>query len=413
MSRNAARPQAHTLFGALLCLVLGLLPRPVSAQQETFDILSFLPPPGWTLDKSRSGVRVYTTHGSDKWPCTLGIYESRAGSGDPGADFVADWKDIMKSDVSKDMATVTDLGDGWTRLVRATRANSADGQQFDLIFATYSGHGRVTSIRANVLTPACSGDAKLLIASVRAHAPAAAPTPAAAVSGGNGAAAALVGVWRGVGSTVDVSSITNAAGTGFASITYSPRLAVKQIAFLADGSFTTAVPNEGLATAAQLRKLEPQFWGAWTWAGGKGSVRVGQGAAEPFVMQNDKLLYDRVAYTRILPGTGQRLSGTFSAEKSPERYKGSVKAEPVITFGSDGSFADRGAIYWVRHVRGTTNDNADASFGDGSYDIADNTITFHYQDGRLIRLLFWDAGSTNRSAPAQIRLGASVFLDRK
>ena len=413
---------------AALAMLAATGPRAAAAQVTTFDILSFVAPTGWARSE-RAGLVMWQRTGqtgNELWTCTVAVFESRPSSGNPGADFESDWLDLLKYEAGRETAESKDVGNGWTRLSRMTRAQQSNGPDYDLSFVTYSGHGRVTSIRANIAATACTADVKAFLASIKPMVaavvagavpgalPAVSPVvPSAGASGGAPASAtALVGVWRGLGLSRNVSGITNTTGTGYSSITWSSKLGAKHVAFFDDGSVTLSVPDNGLLDYKERRQREPTFWGTYTYADGKGTVRFGT-SVTPFEIRNGSLLLDGYDLSRIAPSGGLRIQGTFSAERNPERYGASVKEEPTIAFGGDGTFSDHGAMYWLRHVRGSAPDNQDATFGSGTYEIQNYTVTFTYNDGRKIRLLYLDTGESNKAAPTQIRLGTFQLLDRK
>jgi len=106
---------------------------------------------------------------------------------------------------------------------------------------------------------------------------------------------------------------------------------------------------------------------------------------------------------------GHRFEGTFTAEKDPSRNTG---PEPTLAFTLDGRFTDRGAIYWMRHVRGYSEDESDRAPGSGTYAIKNFTMVFRYDDGRQVRLAFIDCGGSDLKRPAEVRFH-NLILDRK
>lgn len=63
-----------------------------TAQQETYDIASFIPPKSWK--KQTAGNNIYYSHIDNKtqsW-CMIGIYKSTASSGTVDADFNSEWE---------------------------------------------------------------------------------------------------------------------------------------------------------------------------------------------------------------------------------------------------------------------------------------------------------------------------------
>jgi hypothetical protein len=120
-------------------------------------------------------------------------------------------------------------------------------------------------------------------------APPAAPAPTAIVD-----STGIVGIWNGFGIESSLHSTTNASGTGFSSFGFSPSLRVREVAFLASGWFTTAVPPggfRGVDPAAAAAK-EPYFWGRYTFDGRRGMMNFAAGGPSPFEIVDGKLHYD-------------------------------------------------------------------------------------------------------------------------
>jgi hypothetical protein len=199
----------------------------------------------------------------------------------------------------------------------------------------------------------------------------------------------VVGVWWGFGQSLDMMSYTDRWGTGGTTI-YSTSLKVKQIAFMDDGSFCYALPQHGLSDWKAERAKTPDYWGSYRFTDGSTGQIISRNGAlvEPFRQIDTVLLYHKVAYRKIPPHDHMRLQGTYTAERDPKAWRGSVKVEPIVTFSPDGTFNDQGAFYYSRHVRGYDTDRQDNNYGSGRYDIADYTITFTYTDGRVIKMTF-------------------------
>jgi hypothetical protein len=146
-------------------------------------------------------------------------------------------------------------------------------------------------------------------------------------------------------------------------------LRVSRIAFFADGTFCGVIPEsgfDGLDMNAE-RASFPDYWGTYTFANNKGTVTI-NGHSYPFELSDNTVTYDGVEFNlHYLSPDGSRFAGTFT---------------------QDGRFTDNGAISWMRHVRGYTEDQSDKVLGSGKYSIKNFTIIFDYADGRRIKMAF-------------------------
>jgi hypothetical protein len=79
-----------------VCLGLAGLAAPrLAAPAESFDILSFKVPQGWTLQRQGSGDRVMLNQSDGKSFCIVTVFSGEPSTQDAKADFVADWKRLI------------------------------------------------------------------------------------------------------------------------------------------------------------------------------------------------------------------------------------------------------------------------------------------------------------------------------
>jgi hypothetical protein len=418
-----------------ILILLGLfILSPAVAQTETFDILTFNDPTDYPRTVGADYVSFVKTAGTGY--CQIIVYRSRAGNGEPTQEFKNEWADLIKKIRKADVPANVDhkiLADGWS-IVMGSAVIQFDKGNYVGLLTSIIGHGRVTSVNINANTEQFNADIEKFLASIKAESKIAdglvspnsavqAPSPSqsaqqqivttpdqAASFFKNGTA--IVGVWRGVGTYNTIFGVTNSAGTGFASVTYGTSLSVKQIAFFDDGTFCNFMPADGLINYSAARAKEPNYWGKYSFANGAGTIKWDAfTTTNEFKFQNDELLYDQTVWRKIPSLDGWRFDGTFTAEKDPASYNG---PEPTITFTANGIFEDHGAIYWLRHVRGYNTDMQDKMTGSGVYEVLNYTVTFKYNDGRVIRMLILNPDTHDKSAPNQFALGGlKSFIDRK
>jgi hypothetical protein len=401
-----------------------------SGQKETYDILSFLPPAGYERQQGKAGIQFTRTTDNKTKYCTITIYVSRASTDNVKQEFIDEWTVLIKNGKHVEIPTETQTAppeDGWN-VVNGLAAVTSDKGNYVISLLSIVGHKRVTSILIETNSDSFNPDLEKFLESVNPETKIAETLAATAVAGaqvvntpaitttttgssvttttpGSGDSA-LTGIWWVISTNTTVGGVTNAAGTGYASYGTRNSIVVRRIAFLEDGTFCQILPEGGLFDFKQQRAKNPNYWGTYHFANGSGTIKLdGLATTYPFTLQQGSVVYDRDKYEKIQRVDHFVFQGIFTAEKNPSAYQG---PEPTIEFFSNGRFTDQGAIYWVRHVKSITEDTQDKLTGSGKYEISNYTITFSYDDGRLIRMTFLEA----KPSPAQIRLGLSL-LDRK
>ena len=404
---------------------------PSAASGDNFDMLSFKAPVGWGKTVVENDHVLFTGYNSSRSAfCQAYVYESLPSSGSPQQDFENSWNFLIRKNFKtgyEGKPEATESGTGWTAIMGKA---SVPVKKERLLAALISitGFGRVASVLIvttdiSQFTEAVDAFTNSVepieqVAKSRSAPPAAPgpqppktatapPAPSAAAAGSR----VLFGLWTGIGETSTRSGVTNAAGTGYAVIFTGSRLKKSTVAFLPDGTFCGVFPKagfDGLDVNAE-RTSFPYYWGTYTFANGKGSVTI-SGTSYPFEFKDNKVYYGGVEFGfHYLSPDGVRFAGTFTAEKDPSRYTG---PEPTLAFTPDGRFTDGGAIYWMRHVRGSTEDQSDKLLGSGTYAIKNFTMVFSYSDGRQIKMAFESIYGKDPKNPQQIVFG-QMPLDRK
>jgi len=161
----------------------------------------------------------------------------------------------------------------------------------------------------------------------------------------------------------------------------------------ADGSWRDTAPGRGLSgyDLASERRQHPADFGTWQRTSGVLTLRTPfrqetlYPQADGSLLRKDKEARE-TTYFRIPSSTGLRFAGRYSRE-------GAAQGQPAIfiTFRADGTFEDHGV------VRQLAPDEVGVRYrdisevlgpGSGSYDVADNTMTLSYADGRRKKTLF-------------------------
>lgn len=143
----ARRPWAW--FGRWPGVLLAALTLAVAARAETFDLVSFKPPPG--TRSAQAGAVGYT----DATPTTFaiyGVYRSAAGSGDAARDFADEWALLVARSlrVTGELETETRAWPGgWTLTMGAAKVWSEQARHFVALLSVFTGHGVKVSVLVN------------------------------------------------------------------------------------------------------------------------------------------------------------------------------------------------------------------------------------------------------------------------
>jgi len=149
------------------------------------------------------------------------------------------------------------------------------------------------------------------------------------------------------------------------------------------------------------REITPRWWGTWTFDKGAGTLKMMYGdvamelQGETLVLTTNKTPHK---FSRLAPVDGARFDGTYAFSE----HNGKI---PRITFTADGRFRDEGALNVLEHclyrLYATT-----AKPGEGTYEVKNYTVLFHYADGREFTSAF--LGLLHKKGdlrPAELTLG--------
>lgn len=134
---------------ALAALISGGSFSMYAQSQETFDLVTFIPPKGWTRDISTKDVVRFT--GIDnkiKSYCSIIIYRSTASKGTIQQDFESEWEELVVKNYNPEtIPQITPLSseNGWSSLSGSALFPYNNGKS-TVVLKTMSGFGRCTSM---------------------------------------------------------------------------------------------------------------------------------------------------------------------------------------------------------------------------------------------------------------------------
>jgi hypothetical protein len=196
------REPPHAMLQKLLVPCLLLCGASTVQAQETFDVVTFSPPAGWSRELHKGSVLAFTqTNAGDGTFARIAVYLSTKGAGDPASDFAAEWKELVDAQFHTGAASKT--RDGLTRNGWASKGGAAaytfEGKPATITLTTMSKGDRRASILVIASANAFQAEIDRFFASIGLEGGAAtarppAATPEATPSAPNGAPG-IVGRW--------------------------------------------------------------------------------------------------------------------------------------------------------------------------------------------------------------------------
>ena len=131
----------------LLLLVFCASISGLMAQKESYDLISFIPPQGWTKEEKQTLI-LYTIIDQQKrsW-CQIGIVKSTISKGTIDRDFDSEWQELVVKNYNPQPAEKTEVleAEGW-KIRSGSAMFSFKGSNAFAILTTFSGYGRCASI---------------------------------------------------------------------------------------------------------------------------------------------------------------------------------------------------------------------------------------------------------------------------
>jgi hypothetical protein len=159
-----------------LCL---FVPESVSCQTETFDIIQYTPPKGWTRT-AKEGVMIFSDiNKSTNGFCILTVYASTRSAGSPQKDFANEWDELIVKQFKAEANPKTEIQtqDGWTSVAGGAQIEM-EGRKSYVIMTVLSGYGRTASVYALLSDPSYLPQLDAVMASIKLDKTTASSNPA-------------------------------------------------------------------------------------------------------------------------------------------------------------------------------------------------------------------------------------------
>lgn len=150
-------------------ILLLLIPLQVSAQTETFDIISYKPLKGWNRETKGNAMMFSKIDGSS-W-CQIILYKNTVSKGNINADFDSEWQDLVVKNyqgISKPEKEKPETAEGWT-IMSGSGVWKFNGTNVATILTVYSGHGACVSVACNATAKPYLDDFKNFIGNIELY----------------------------------------------------------------------------------------------------------------------------------------------------------------------------------------------------------------------------------------------------
>ena len=347
-----------------------------SSAQERFDVTTFNAPKGWRKEVSPGGDIIrYTKEDATKNVfAMITIFKAVPAGADSKANFDSAWEEFAQKTMNANDPQMSPVRNqnGW-EVQSGLAAFQKDGIGGAAMLATASGESKMVNILLVTNTDIFQTEIESFFASVKFQ-----TIPAKSIEQR--------------ATTVDRSAIRSKdkpelwINRRIATSIYANPPTVSDLYLIyPNGDYFPNVPYEGLINVN--RSFQPESWGRFTMNGTKG--RFKNNYDEIAVTKRSATVMDKDGYTyafyKFLPVDGLRIEGAYT-HVSPEwgkdpqlDYLSGPGCQFVINFKKDGTFDDKGIF---------STDRNNCTGGKGTYSIENFTITFKYNDGRVVHRLF-------------------------
>jgi hypothetical protein len=371
------------------------------SQTETYDIVTFAPPQSWKRD-TQPGYIAFTASKGISF-CVIGLYKSRPIADITESEFLTEWNELVNipSGINVTPVVKSSQQNGCTVFFGSTSITTKQSGTYNVELTSFAADGNIISaiVKSAGDFYKKESDAFLASFSLLKKEPVIA-TPVAEkveikptsntskeVKMDN---SGINGVWVGYekgGWTYGATSYNYYTNSYNYGSKYDANIVtIKWRVFWSDGKYYDGMPLQGLVN---FNRNDPKndFTGYYTVDKSYITAKLDHypSTERVFVFYPHSTLkfLDKFEYVKCKPVDGLRLKGAYmSADPTSVAYYQSLsKPVATINFTTDGHFTDN---YLLSDY---SNEPALAP-GSGTYEIKDFTITFKFNDGRIVARSF-------------------------
>jgi hypothetical protein len=388
------------LKGILGCLTAFMALNAFS-QTETYDIVTYTPPQSWKRD-TQSGYISFTASKGNSF-CVIGLYKSRPIAAITENEFLTEWNELVNipSGINSTTVVKSTQQNGCTVFFGSTSITTKQTGTYKVELTSFAADGNIISAIVKSAGDVFKKESDAFLASftlLKKEPVITTPVPAKVEikpAGNTGKEvkmdnSGINGVWVGYekgGWTYGATSYNYYTNSYNYGSKYDANVVtIKWRVFWSDGKYYDGMPYGGLIN---FDRSDPKndYAGYYTMDKNMVTSKLDHYASTErlFVFYPPATLkfLDKFEYVKCQSVDGLRLKGTYmpADPTSVVYYQSLSKPMPTISFTSDGHFTD------ANYLDGYNNDPALAP-GSGTYDIKNFTITFKFDDGRIVTRSF-------------------------
>lgn len=366
----------------IIILLVGL--QACAQNKETFDVVSYSPLKGWT--KSSTATTLTFTKEEGNQFCVISLAKSIDATADAQQNFDNSWQTIAQTNLGAGKAQMQpgSNDNGWETKIGSAPFEK-EGITGAAILISSSKNNRQVNILIITNTETYQKEMETFLESIDLQETAATNNNVQPTNKSKSKPELWVN-WREM--QKDMSDQKTSGNL---------KPIVEFYVIYSNGDYFPNVPYEGLTDFDQ--SYHPESWGKFTMQGNKGKFKSKYDEITVTKVSETKMeqigLYNYGFY-KCLPVDGLRLEGAYNFVspnwgKDPQLdYLDNSGCQFVIYFKKDGTFDDKGIFY-----TGPMPASGNCNGGKGTYSIENFTITFKYNDGRVVRRLFSLPGTRN------------------
>ncbi|KXK27902.1 MAG: hypothetical protein UZ12_BCD005001125 [Bacteroidetes bacterium OLB12] len=381
----------------------------VAAQQkQVFDIATYTLPTGWQHSKKPETVTV-SKEDKDGNFCIITLYKSVESGNDSKQNFDISWEALVQNVLATGKATMQPAGtdNGWVSEIGSAPFEK-DGIKGAAILITSTGNGKMINTVIITNTNKYQKEMELFLDAISLS-----DKPTA---NNNTSANTSIQSSKQSNTKPELWSLGRyISGDMSKPLAWNQRITDYYVIY-PNGDYFPNVPFEGLTNFD--KSYYPESWGQFTMNGTKGIFK--NKYDEKVVTKKSAIYMERNGYVagfhKCLDVDSLRIEGAYTHVapdwgKDPQlNYLDEPGCQFSIYFRKDGTFDDRGIFSSL--AGGCTNCNCKA--GKGTYSIENFTITFKYDDGRMVTRLFSAPPTRNpKSFDEVYYLGGTAYYKKK
>jgi hypothetical protein len=366
------------LLSAYLCLSALVV-----QSQTTYDVFTYTEPVGYKKEIKKD-VITYTKNDTKTGAyCIIGLYAQSPSSGNLQKDFDNDWAELVAKPLGITAVPQKDNGDeitGWKTYTGAANFEFGGATSIAVLTTAKKDNANIAVLIVTNTQSFLTTDVDAFFDKLKLSNPKTITTNSPNVTIKkdtlNSSSSSKIDVWM---------FLKYAARTS----DYYPVGSIQKefYAVFSNNDYYPYYPTEGMGNLNNTNK-QNDSWGKFSVQGNK--ITIQSKYENETLNKKTSTIYEKpnatFLYYKCARVDGLTLLGGWTYDKAwrENRYN-QGDCRPVIYFGTDGSFIDRGAFLYAC---GSPSTNPKDQPGQGTYSINNFTLTLKYKDGRSISKAF-------------------------